>query len=117
MNNTLFLRPDAWDLCPDAAGNIAMTTDPYATAQNVANALRLFKAEAWYDQNQGMPYWQEVLGQPANMALFKARAEAVALNVQGVASAICGITGFTNRQYTGYVQITDNNGQTLYVQL
>lgn len=114
---TLFLRPDTWDLCLDASGGIAVASDPYATTQNVASAIRLVKAELWYDTSQGIPYFKDTLGQSSNPALYKAQVEAAALNVDGVASALCTITGFVNRQYTGQVAVTLTTGQTLYVQI
>ena len=40
MAYTMLLN-DKWDIHVDEAGNIATTTDDYAIAQNVANAVRL----------------------------------------------------------------------------
>ena len=45
--NTLYLDPQSWDLVLDAAGNIAMAKDPYAKAQDVASACRLFSGELY----------------------------------------------------------------------
>ena len=60
--NTLLLDTVAWDLVLDSNGNIALAQPPYATAQDVASAIRLFLGELWYDQTQGVPYWQQFLG-------------------------------------------------------
>ena len=50
--DSLLLVTDAWDICLDAAGNIALATPPYATAQSVANAIRLFQGELFFDVRQ-----------------------------------------------------------------
>ena len=47
---TLLLDRTTWDLCLDANGNIAMATGPYAIAQDVASAVRL-----WHDTTKGVP--------------------------------------------------------------
>ena len=60
--NTLYLDPQNWDLVLDAAGNIAMAKDPYAKAQDVASACRLFSGELYYDTEKGIPYFEETLG-------------------------------------------------------
>ena len=38
MANTLLLDRTVWDLLLDGSGNIAIATEPYATAQDVASA-------------------------------------------------------------------------------
>ena len=45
--NTLYLDPQSWDLALDVAGNIALAKDPYAKAQDVASAARLFVGELY----------------------------------------------------------------------
>ena len=71
--NTLLLDRVAWDLVLDAAGNIAMASNPYATAQDVASAIKLFRGELFYDTAKGIPYWTEVLGQLPPLALVRER--------------------------------------------
>ena len=53
--NTLYLDPQSWDFVLDAAGNIAMAKDPYAKAQDVSSACRLFAGELYYDTEKGIP--------------------------------------------------------------
>ena len=60
--NTLYLDPQSWDLVLDTAGNIALAKDPYAKAQDVASACRLFAGELYYDTEKGIPYFEETLG-------------------------------------------------------
>ena len=59
---TLLLDRTQWDLVQDANGNIALATEPYARAQDVASACRLFRGELWYDTAAGIPYFEDILG-------------------------------------------------------
>ena len=110
MPNTILLDRTTWDLVADANGNIAMATEPYALAQDAASAIKLFLGELWYDTSQGVPYFNQILGQPPPISLMKAKFEAAALTVPGVVAAICFITTFTDREIRGQVQVTDEQG-------
>ena len=106
MFKTLLLGRSQWDLVLDSAGNIAIASPPYALAQDVASALKLFLGELWYDTAKGVPYFDEILGHLPPMALLTARLEAAALTVPGVVSAQCVITEFLARAGTGQVRFT-----------
>ena len=45
----MFLNPDTWDLVVDDYGNIAMAESPYAIAQDVASACRLWLGPIRHD--------------------------------------------------------------------
>ncbi len=107
---TLLLNPDTWDLMLDASSNIALAAEPYAIAQDVGSAIRLFLAELWYDTSQGIPYFEQILGKRPPLSLVKAYVEQAALRVPLVVAATCVIASFENREITGQVQITDSNG-------
>jgi hypothetical protein len=109
---SLLLDVTAWDLIADAAGNIAVASDPYSQAQDAASAIRLFFGELWYDTTLGVPYWQSILGKAPNVPYMKARFVAAALTVPGVVSATCFISSISGRKVTGQVQITNTLGQT-----
>ena len=85
--NTLLLDQSAWDLVIDSAGNIAMATPPYALAQDVASAVRLFLGELWYNTPKGIPYFEDVLGQLPPATLLTGYMEK--------AGNIAGLTGDT----------------------
>lgn len=108
--NSLYLVPGTWDLAVDASGNIAVCTDPYALAQNAATAIRTFLGECWYDTTIGTPYWTNILGHLPTLQYVKSQLATAAETVSGVESAQVYITGFTNRQITGQVQVTDSSG-------
>ena len=113
--NTLLLDPESWDLVIDAAGNIAMASDPYSIAQDVASACRLFNGELWYDTAKGVPYYEQILGKNPSLSLFKAEMVKAALTVPNVVSAQCFVSSFDNREIQGQVQITDITGTTTAV--
>ena len=107
---SLLLDPSTWDLTVDANGNIAKCESPYALAQDVACAARLFQGELYYDQSQGVPYWQSILGKFPPIQFVKNAYVQAALTVPGIVAAVCFITGFVNRVISGQIQTTDTNG-------
>jgi hypothetical protein len=110
--DTLLLDTVAWDLVVGSNGNIAMASPPYASAQDAASAIKLFQGELWYDTALGIPYFQQILGQFPSLALIKLNLTNAALTVPGVVSAVCYITGFTDRVLSGQVQVTNAAGKT-----
>ena len=112
---TLLLDQATWDLTKDASGNIAVANAPYAIAQDVASAARLFLGELWYDTTKGVPYLQQILGQRPPPEFIKAQLVNAASTVPGVVEAVAYITRFEGREITGQILITDANGQELVV--
>lgn len=115
MATTLLLDQTRWDLVLDAAGNIALASDPYSIAQDVASAVRTFQGECWFDTTVGVPYFQEVLGQSPPLQLLQSLIEQAALTVPEVVKAVATITSFENRTITGNVQVTTSTGITIPV--
>jgi len=109
---TLLLDSDSWDLVADAAGNIAVASEPYSLAQDAASNMRLFQGELYFDTTQGIPYFSQVLGYTPPLSLLKAYLVQAALQVPGVVSAKCFITSWVDRVVSGQVQITDSSGNT-----
>lgn len=114
---TLLLDNTEWDLLTDAAGNIALASEPYAFAQDVASALRLFLGELWYDVSKGVPYFTQILGKTPPVPFFQELMVQAALSVPGVVKAECIIEGFEGRTVTGAVTFRTVNGTTGTVQL
>ncbi len=108
--NTLLLDRSAWDLVLDSAGDIAVAAPPYALAQDVASAVRLFLGELWYATPDGIPYFEEILGYLPPPSLMIAYIEAAALTVPGVVQAQCIIESFDAREITGQIQFIDELG-------
>ena len=113
--NTLLLDISAWDLVLDSNGNIACAAPPYAVAQDVASAIRLFLGELWYDTKQGVPYWQSLLGFNPTISQIASALNAAALTVPGVVSANTIITSISDREVIGQVQFTTSNGTSTTV--
>ncbi len=116
MFSTLLLDQSAWDLVIDSAGNIAMARPPYALAQDVASAVRLFRDELWYDPVSGIPYFENVLGHFPPVTLMTGYIERAALTVPGVVKAQCIIQTFTTRELTGQIKFIDEAGAANAVQ-
>lgn len=113
--NTLLLDRTRWDLVLDARGNIALASNPYAVAQNVASAVRTFAGECYYNTSLGLPYFSKILGARPSISLIKGAVEKAALSVPDVAKARCIIAKFENRVLTGVVEIIDTKNQALNV--
>ena len=101
---SLLLDQTAWDLVLDASGNIAVGSSPYAIAQDVSCACKLFIGELWYNTKAGIPYFDQVLGEWPPLALIKAYHEGAAMTVPGVDSAEAVITGVQGRAVTGQIK-------------
>jgi hypothetical protein len=115
--NTLLLDRDSWDLCLDTSGNIALASDPYSIAQDVASALRLFLGELWYAKSLGVPYFSDILGKRPPSQLMKAEFTKAALRVPETVSAICYLSSLTKRDLHGQVQVKATSGKTIIVQV
>lgn len=109
---TLLLDTDAWDLVLDANGNIAVASEPYALAQDVASAVRTVLGEVYYNTQLGVPYFEDVLGKLPPTALLIELINAQALTVPGVVSVQTIITGFTSRTVSGQIQFTTDQGDS-----
>lgn len=101
-----------WDVILDADGNIAVASDPYSSAQDVASACRTFLGEVYYDTTLGVPYIGQILGQEPSIAFVKAQLEAAAETVPGVTNAVAFVTSLKGRTLGGQIQFTDRNGAT-----
>lgn len=112
--DTILLDTVTWDYVVDAAGNWAVAAEPYALAQDVSSAIRLFAGELWYDDSQGIQYFQTILGKSPPLEVFQEYMIQAALTVPGVVSATCVVTSFdlATRDLQGQVQFTDVNGNT-----
>ncbi len=108
---TLLLDTVQWDLVLDAAGNIALASEPYALAQDVASAIRLFLGEAIYDTTRGVDWFGTILGQTPPVVVFQEGMKRAALTVPDVVSAVCTITSIDNRTVAGQVTFRDRLGR------
>ena len=112
---TLMLDLDTWDLCLDRAGQIVVTSGAYGTAQSVANACRLFTNDAWYNPEDGIPHFAIDLGKKSALSVVRSRMRQQALTVPEVTEADVQIESITDRELTGNIQLTLNDGTTASV--
>ena len=115
--DTLLLDLTTWDLVVDSFGNIALASEPYSQAQDVASACKTFLGECWYDNTVGIPYWQNILGQLPPLGILEQYLINAALTVPGVTSAQCTIQTFTDRAISGQVTFTNTGGVTQSVSI
>lgn len=113
---TLTLDLDTWDIGVDAAGQIAVSSGPYAIAQDVANACRLFTNDAWFDPKKGVPHFSIELGRIPNPSMLREKLRQAALSVEGVADVkIENLTLNDDRVLTGDIRLTLVTGETANV--
>src|ERR1700761_6010267 len=99
--DSLLLDRTLWDLCKDANRDIALAGEPYSLAQDAACAIKLFQGELYYDTTQGVPYFDEALGQQPSIPLIKTLYITAAETVPDVTDAKVFVTGVVNRAMSG----------------
>jgi len=114
MSASLYLVPSTWDLTADLNGNIAIANDPYATAQDVACAVKLFLGGLYYDITQGIP-WDTILGKLPPIGYVRSKIVDAAMTVPNVATAQAFFSSFSNRAIAGQVVCTTKTGQRIVV--
>jgi len=112
--STLYLDPVAWDLTLDASHSIALALPPYEQAQSVANACRLWKGEAPYNTDRGIPYETSVLGQQPPARVLAGWYEGEALSVSKISTANA-VLQYSDRALTGQIQCTLDDGTVINV--
>lgn len=123
-NDTLALTAD-WDLDLDDQGNWrtvgdATPNDPQTgpgmrLAQDVATRLRAWRAEVWFDVQQGIDY-PLYLGRAPSLLQLRADYQSEALLVPGCATALADIDlQRTTRTVGGTIYLSDLTGYTAEV--
>ena len=115
---TLLLSPSTWDLLVDSSGNIAVASNPYSIAQDVASAIKVFIGEVYYDTTLGLPYLGQILGQSRTdaVSVVAAQTEQAALTVPEVVKAKCTQLHYSNRTLSGVVEVIDTTGAAHNIQ-
>lgn len=102
--NTLVLNED-WDITLAENGTLATVDTDYATAQKVANEVRLFTQDAFFNQQNGIPHFNIELGSLPPQQILKQRIKQAALAVEGVVSATVSFSSLEDRVLTGAVNV------------
>ncbi|WP_324723859.1 hypothetical protein [Lelliottia sp. JS-SCA-14] len=110
LTKSFLLVTEKWDISLDDTGSIAITSNPYAVAQDVACACSTFLGEAWYDTTLGIPYYERILGHWPGTQLINTKMSTEAKKLSYVQSAFCTTTvGKVDRLASGVMTITDTN--------
>lgn len=116
FGHTLALGND-WDLHVDQSGNIAVLKGDQAIAQAVANSIRLFKNDAYYDAERGMPHFSMALGIKPLISVLRRRLICAAESVQGVQRAEIENLEVNEREITGKIVLTLKSGAVYDVKI
>ena len=117
LTKSFLLNTEEWDVGLDDLGNIAITENPYAVAQDVACACLTFLGESWYDITLGIPYYQRILGHWPGTQLINTKMQTEALKLPYVQSASCTVAiGKGDRKCSGVMTITDTNNISTTIQ-
>lgn len=108
--NTLFLLPNTWDLCLDVDGNIAIATDLYQQAQDIATSCRVFLHDDYYNQNDGIPYLEEIMGKSSYpISLYQKNLFERSMLVDGVVSVDVKLEHLKDRVLEGAIIFTNED--------
>ncbi|AOA58338.1 hypothetical protein [Acinetobacter larvae] len=115
---TLFLMPNTWDLALDVHGNLATATSTYQRAQDIASACRVFKQDMYFNQTEGIPYLEDILGKGKySLALYRKHLTDAALSIEGVTEVKVDLYPLNNRLLRGAIQFKDKDGKTGVIDL
>jgi hypothetical protein len=116
---TLLLDIKKWDLTLTSSGDIAIAADDYATAQDVSNAIRLFRNDAYLAWDEGVPHFALDLGLHPSLAAVRSQYRRAALGVENVREAFVEIDGIDEeaRIMTGAVSLTTDTGARARIEI
>lgn len=116
---TLYLDPDKWDIELNSNGDLKLAKSPYADAQNVANAIRLFTRDAFLAQKKGVPHFDLDLAHmpafSAVRAVYRKNARAVE-NIRDVVINNLRVDNDT-RTLNGVIIATTEDGENVSVEI
>lgn len=117
MKTLQLSQPDTtsggWDLSRDANGNLAIASEEASVAQDVASRCKLFQGDLYFDQTQGIPWLQQVLGQPYSKPLLRQILSNAAALVPTVQQVQVDLDDLNGRGVSGSVRVITTEGQTL----
>lgn len=99
-----------WDITVDSSGNLAVVDNNYSIAQAVANAVKLFTNDAYFDTQAGIPHFEISLKRNVSTTVVRTRIKEAAESVPGVKSATVNIVEINNNTLQAEIQLTlDDN--------
>lgn len=106
------LLTNNWDITLDSLGNLAIADKNYSIAQDVANAVKLFTNDAYFDTQAGIPHFEISLKRNVSASVVRARIKEAAEAVPGVKSATVNIIEINNNTLQAEIQLTLNDNTT-----
>ena len=76
------------DIFCDAAGNLVMAHDAEAVGQHARQRLMTYRGEWFQNKNVGVPWFRDILGKGADLALAEATIKPVILKTDGVTAIL-----------------------------
>lgn len=117
MAITLYLEPNTWDLALDNDGNIAIATQTYQQAQDICSACRTMIKDMYYQQSEGIPYLEKILGQHTySLSLYRQQLHDCAMLVDGVISANVDLI-LEGRKLSGTIKFTNEEDEKVVISL
>lgn len=99
----------------DNAGNIKVCDDAYAVAQEVANKIRLFTNDAYFDEEKGIPHFVIDLGKKPMQSVVRSRIKEASLSVPEVKTVNILNIEIVDRKLSGQIELTLKNGSIVDV--
>lgn len=110
---TIFLRTDTWDITLDTQGNLAIATDTYQQAQDIASSCRVFYGDDYYNKTDGIPYLESILGKNNYpISLYQRHLHDRSMLVSGVVSIDVKLYALENRIMNGAIEFTNDQNLT-----
>lgn len=106
---------EKWDLTLNSVGDLEICKGSYATAQEVANQVRLFTNDAYYNTENGIPHFIIDLGQRPLESLVKSRIRDASLLVDNVADVNVKQVQVVDRVLKGKIELTLKNKEVVNV--
>ena len=100
------LLDNNWDITLDSLGNLAIADKNYSIAQDVANAVKLFTNDAYFDTQAGIPHFEISLKRNVSASVVRARIKETAENVNGVKNATVNIIEINNNILQAEIKLT-----------
>ena len=112
MSSYTLMLDENWDLTLTGDGKIKTATEAYAVAQNASNAVRLFKNDAYFDRQKGIPHFDIELGHNiGSIPVLETHMKKAMLSVEGVAEAVAVLNIEKDRIAGGNAYITLTSGE------
>lgn len=103
-----------WDITLNENGSLKTADKNYSIAQTVANAVKLFINDAYFNTDIGIPHFDVTLKRNPALSVIRSHIKKAAVSVDGVKNAAVIINN-DNGIIQGEITITLENGETAVI--